>query len=177
MLDSPMLSGWKARAVRAAKAAGIGERFSPGHVSKRRRQHGPSAAAAFEHFAAKPACARWAPGVLRYDMACGIERHGSAHRLSFDRTVKTAIYNALPHQLARMLRAHALRCPMAFVRGTETQEIRQVGMAATTRLAHGRVSRISGSHLCPFEHPLATATEVPRRISAMNSLPPAAGAR
>lgn len=177
MLDSPLLSGWKARAVQVAKAAGIGERFSPGHVSKRRRQQWPSAEAAFEHFAAKPAFARWAPGVLRDYIACGIERQGSDHRLSFDRAVETAIYNSLPHQLARMLRAHPLQCPMAFVRGTESQEIRQVGMAATTRLAHGRVSSIPGSHLYPFEHPLETATEVLRLISALNSLPPTAGAR
>ena len=38
MLDSPVLAGWKARAVQVAKASGIGERFSPGHVSKRGRQ-------------------------------------------------------------------------------------------------------------------------------------------
>ena len=177
LLDSPLLSGWKARAVQVAKAAGIGERFSSGHVSKRRRQHWPSAEAAFEHFAAKPAFARWAPGVLRDYIACGIERQGSDHRLSFDRAVETAIYNALPHQLARMLRAHPLQCPMAFVRGAESNEIRQVGMAATTRLAHGRVSSIPGSHLYPFEHPLETATEVLRLISAMNSLPPTAVAR
>ncbi|MBC7483984.1 MAG: alpha/beta hydrolase [Rhizobacter sp.] len=177
MLDSPLLSGWKARAVQVAKAAGIGGRFSPGHVSKRRRQHWPSAEAAFEHFAAKPAFARWAPGVLRDYIACGIEHQGSDHRLSFDREVETAIYNALPHQLARVLRAHPLQCPMAFVRGTKSQEIRQVGMAATTRLAHGRVSSIPGSHLYPFEHPLETATEVLRLISTLNSLPPAAGAR
>ena len=177
LLDSPLLSGWKARAVQVAKAAGIGERFSPGAVSKRRRQHWPSAEAAFEHFAAKPAFARWAPGVLRDYIACGIERQGSDHRLSFDRAVETAIYNALPHQLTRMLRAHPLQCPMAFVRGTESNEIRQVGMAATTRLAHGRVSHIPGSHLYPFEHPLETATEVLRLISAMNSLPPTAVAR
>ena len=169
MLDSPLLSGWKARAVQVAKAAGIGERFSPGHVSKRRRQHWPSAEAAFEHFAAKPAFARWAPGVLRDYIACGIEHQGSDHRLSFDREVETAIYNALPHQLARVLRAHPLQCPMAFVRGTESQEIRQVGMAATTRLAHGRVSSMPGSHLYPFEHPLETATEVLRLISTLNS--------
>ena len=169
LLDSPLLSGWKARAVQVAKAAGIGERFSPGHVSKRRRQHWPSAEAAFEHFAAKPAFARWAPGVLRDYIACGIERQGSDHRLSFDRAVETAIYNALPHQLARMLRVHPLQCPMAFVRGTESAEIRQVGLAATTRLAQGRVSGIPGSHLFPFEHPLETATEVLRLIASLQA--------
>jgi pimeloyl-ACP methyl ester carboxylesterase len=169
LLDSPVLSGWKARAVQVAKAAGIGERFSPGHVSKRRRQHWPSADAAFEHFAAKPAFARWAPGVLRDYIACGIERDGAHHRLSFDRAVETTIYNKLPHQLGRMLQAYPLQCPMAFVRGTESTEIRQVGLAATTRLAQGRVSSIPGSHLFPFEHPLETATEVLRLIASLQA--------
>ena len=172
LLDSPILSGWKARALQVAKAAGIGERLSPGHVSKRRRQHWPSAEAAFEHFAAKPAFARWAPGVLRDYIACGVERHdaeghGVEHRLTFDRDVETTIYNALPHQLARTLRTHPLQCAMAFVRGSESTEVRRVGLAATERLAQGRVSTIAGSHLFPFEHPLETATEVLRLIATL----------
>ena len=172
LLDSPILSGWKARALQVAKAAGIGERLSPGHVSKRRRQHWPSAEAAFEHFAAKPAFARWAPGVLRDYIACGVERHdaeghGVEHRLTFDRDVETSIYNALPHQLARTLRTHPLQCAMAFVRGSESTEVRRVGLAATERLAQGRVSTIAGSHLFPFEHPLETATEVLRLIATL----------
>ncbi len=167
MLDSPVLSGWKARAVQVAKAAGIGERFSPGHVSKRRRQQWDSADAAFEHFAAKPAFARWAPGMLRDYVAAGTEPHGSLRRLSFHRDVETAIYNTLPHHLARVLRAHPLRCPMAFVRGTTSQEVRQVGLRATERFAQGRISTIEGSHLFPLERPADTAVEVLKLIASM----------
>ena len=169
LLDSPILSGWKARAVQAAKAIGIGERFSPGFVSKRRRQQWDSADAAFEHFAAKPAFARWAPGMLRDYIASGTETHGKLQRLSFHRDVETAIYNALPHHLNRVLRAHPLRCPMAFVRGTESDEVRRVGLSATHRLAHGRVSSIEGSHLFPLERPAETAAEVLRLIGAMRA--------
>jgi pimeloyl-ACP methyl ester carboxylesterase len=169
MLDSPLLSGWKARAVQVAKAAGIGERFSPGHVSKRRRQQWDSADAAFEHFAAKPAFARWAPGMLRDYIASGTEPHGALRRLSFHRDVETAIYNTLPHQLARVLRAHPLRCPAAFVRGTDSQEIRQVGLRATERLVHGRISAIEGSHLFPLERPAETAAQVLQLIDSMHS--------
>src|SRR3954464_10613768 len=46
LLDSPILSGWKARALQLAKAAGVGERLSPAHVSRKRRQHWDSADAA-----------------------------------------------------------------------------------------------------------------------------------
>ena len=171
MLDSPVLSGWKARAVQVAKAAGIGERFSPGHVSKRRRQQWDSADAAFEHFAAKPAFARWAPGMLRDYIASGTEAHGLLRRLSFHRDVETALYNTLPHHLARVLRAHPLQCGMGFVRGTESQEIRQVGMRATERLAgpsrEGRITSIEGSHLFPLERPAETAAAVLKLIESM----------
>jgi len=167
MLDSPVLSGWKARAVQVAKAAGIGERFSPGHVSKRRRQQWDSADAAFAHFAAKPAFARWAPGMLRDYIAAGTETQGAHRRLAFHRDVETAIYNTLPHHLARLLRAHSLQCEMAFVRGTDSVEIRQVGLRATERLAKGNITAIEGSHLFPLERPAATAATVLKLIESM----------
>ncbi len=169
LLDSPILSGWKARAVQLVKATGIGERFSPGQVSKRRRDQWDDADAAFEHFAAKPAFARWAPGVLRDYIASGTEAHAKTRRLSFHRDVETAIYNALPHHLPRVLRARPLRCAMAFVGGTESREIRQVGLRSTHRLAQGRITSIEGSHLFPLERPVETAGEVLRLIAAMPS--------
>jgi pimeloyl-ACP methyl ester carboxylesterase len=171
LLDSPVISGWKARAIQVAKAAGIGERFSPGHVSKKRRQQWDSADAAFEHFAAKPAFARWAPGVLRDYITTGTETHGQLRRLAFHRDIETAIYNTLPHHLSRLLRAHPLECRMAFVRGTDSAEIRQVGMRATERLSQGRVSAIEGSHLFPLERPVETAAEVVRLIESMGVAP------
>ncbi|HEY4067352.1 MAG TPA: alpha/beta hydrolase [Burkholderiaceae bacterium] len=169
LLDSPLISGWKARVLQVAKATGLGERFSPAAVSRRRRQQWDSADAAFAHFASKPAFARWAPGILRDYIASGTEAHGAQQRLSFDRDVETAIYNALPHHIARNLRLHPLQCGMAFVRGSDSAEIRQAGMAATTRLARGRVSTLPGSHLFPFERPAETAAEVLRWIGVLSA--------
>ena len=177
LLDSPLLAGWKARALQFAKAARVGERLSPGHVSRRRRQHWPSAEAAYRHFAAKPAFARWAPGVLHDYIESGTEPHDGreagppARRLAFEREVETAIYNSLPHHIARVLRSHPPQCPVAFVRGTESVEVRRIGLAATERLARGRVSAIEGSHLFPFERPAATAAEVLRWIETFRMHP------
>jgi pimeloyl-ACP methyl ester carboxylesterase len=177
LLDSPLLAGWKARALQFAKAARVGERLSPAHVSRRRRQHWPSAEAAYRHFAAKPAFARWAPGVLHDYIESGTEPHDGhetgppARRLAFEREIETAIYNSLPHHIARVLRSHPLQCPVAFVRGTESVEVRRVGLGATERLAHGRVSAIEGSHLFPFERPTETAAEVLRWIETFRMHP------
>ena len=171
LLDSPILAGWKAGVLRLAKAAGIGERYSPARVSKRRRETWPSAEAAYEHFAAKPAFARWAPGVLRDYIACGTEEHheddARVRRLAFGRDVETAIYRSLPDHLGRLLRTHPLRVPAAFVQGSRSAEVRRVGLAATRRLTHGRISTVEGTHLFPFERPAETAAEVLRWIEAM----------
>ncbi len=168
LLDSPLIAGWRAKVLQLAKSTGMGERLSPGHVSKRRRQHWPSADAAFDHFAAKPTFARWAPQVLRDYIACGIEPDPQGQRLAFERNVETAIYNSLPHHMARVLRAHPLRCPLAFVGGSRSVELRQVGMAATERLAHGRVFTVEGGHLFPFERPAETAAVVLRAIGLLD---------
>lgn len=173
LLDSPVLSGWKARALQFAKATGVGERFSPARISRRRRQHWPSAEAALQHFAAKPAFACWPPRVLRDYIDNGTEpeaHDGKGWRLSFDREIESAIYNSLPHHIPRLLQRHPLQCPLAFVEGSESLEVRQVGLAATRRLSAGRMSTLPGSHLFPFERPAETAAEVLRWIAVFETL-------
>lgn len=163
LLDSPVLPNWMGRTVQFFKASGIGERFSPGHVSKRRREHWPSVDAARAHFAAKPVFARWAEGVLDDYLACGLETalgDASAQQLSFSRRVETSIYNTLPHHLARLLRTHPLRCPVAFVAGTRSEEMRRVGYSEVKRIARLRITMLDGGHLFPMEQPQATANAV-----------------
>ena len=173
LLDSPLVAGWKARALQFAKATGLTERFSPGRFSRRRRQEWDSADAAFNHFAGKPVFAGWPPQVLRDYIASATENRDGKRHLSFQRDVETAIYDNLPHHLARVLAAHPLRCPLAFIRGTDSHEVRQVGMQATERLARGRVVNIEGGHLFPFERPAETAQHVLRLVQTMQAQAPA----
>jgi len=173
LLDSPVISGWKAKVLQLFKTTGVGERYSPAFVSKKRRHQWPHREAAYEHFASKAAFARWAPGVLRDYIESGVEPDegaaGSGHRLRFRREVETEIYNSLPHHVPKLLRTHPLRCPLAFIGGTKSEEVRRVGLEATRRLAHDRMARIDGSHLFPLEKPAETAAEVLHQIEAMRA--------
>ncbi len=176
MLDSPVVAGWKARALQFVKATGIGARFSPGRVSSRRRHLWAGAEEAHAHFAAKPAFSRWDPRCLADYIAAGTQADGTQRRLSFEREIETAIYDTLPHHLARVLRAHPLRCDVGFVRGTESREMRMVGVAGTRRLlagGRGRIVAIDGSHLFPFERPDETAATVLELVAAMRPPGPA----
>jgi len=177
LIDSPVIGGWRARTLELVKRTQLVGSVSPGKVSRRRRNSWPDATAAFEHFASKKAFARWDPQVLRDYIALGTHdaAHGN-HRqrvLSFDRDIETAIYNTLPHNLDRLLRRHPLQCPIAFMGGTQSQEMKQVGMTMTHRLLGKdhpeRQLMIEGSHLFPMEKPQETAAGIEKLLRAMEN--------
>lgn len=165
LLDSPVLTGWKAHSVRVAKATRLIRHVTPGRVSQRRRHEWPSLEAAHSHFAAKRAFARWDPAVLSDYLRAGFEPDlAGGVRLAFRREIETRLYNTLPHHLGALLRRHPPRCPVAYLGGTQSTEGRQVGLAATRRLVHERLGWIEGSHLFPMEKPAETATAVLRLL-------------
>ncbi len=167
LLDSPLLGGWKATAVGAAKRVQLVGALSPGATSHRRRERWPDLQAAFEHFRHKKAFAHWDEAVLRDYVQHGMRDEAGERVLAFDRDVETAIYNTLPDNMDRVLRRHPLRCPAAFIGGTHSLEIRQVGLALTERVTHGRIMMLEGSHLFPMEKPLATAAAIEASLRAM----------
>lgn len=170
MLDSPVLGGWKAKALAVAKHTQMVGHLSPGAVSRKRRNTWPNAQEALEHFQHKKAFAAWQPQVLADYITHGTEDaaepDGSTQRvLRFDRDVETAIYNSLPHNLDRLLRSHPLQCPLAFIGGTRSAEMRQVGMDMTRKLVKPdqfpeRLRMVEGTHLFPMEKPEETAAQV-----------------
>lgn len=164
MLDSPLLGGWKATAVGAAKRTPVIGAVSPGAGSRHRREHWPSLQAALEHFRHKKVFARWDPQVLQDYVTHGTHDADGQRVLSFDRAVETAIYNTLPHNIDRLLQRHPLKCPAAFIGGTQSQELKKVGLALTQKVTHGRVSLLEGSHLFPMEKPVATAAAIEAAI-------------
>jgi len=169
LLDSPVVAGWRAHGVQVAKATGLIKRVSPGRVSQSRRHHWPDADAALAHFAAKRMFARWDPAVLADYIRAGTEpdpEQGGV-RLAFDRAVETRIYNTLPHHFGTLLKRHPPACPVHYLGGTRSAEGRQVGMAMTRALTHGRIGWIEGTHLYPMEHPVETAQAVLGALHAM----------
>ena len=169
LIEAPVITGWRAHSLHMAKLARLMPRITPARVSVRRRRHWADTEEAWRHFAAKKAFARWQPQVLRDYVACGTEpdpdsaRPGGV-RLSFQREVETRIYNTLPHHLGTLLHRHPPHCPVAFIGGTQSAELRHVGLTATRALTHGRITLLEGSHLVPMERPAETAAAVLRAL-------------
>jgi len=169
MLDSPVITGWRAHSVQVFKATRLIGKVSPGRISQTRRQEWPSRREVAEHYGSKSLFARWAPGVLADYIACGTEKRGDQVVLSFDRQIETHIYNTLPHHLGAVLRRHPLQCPVGFLAGTRSREIRQGGLDAVRALAQDRFEWIAGTHLYPMERPAETAQRVLGLIQRMQT--------
>lgn len=168
MLDSPVVSGWRAVVWRLAKAFGLGRRLSPGSVAERRRHTWPSREAAFDHFHAKPLFRAWAPGTLEDYLQHGLKPHPDGVQLRFSREIEADIYATLPHDMGRVLR-QPFPVPVGLIAGTESEELRQAGMGATRKLVGRNLVMIEGTHMYPMESPQMTAQltrEMVRRLLA-----------
>jgi len=174
LLDSPILGGWRATTLGMIKSTQLVGSVSPGAVSRRRRHQWPDKAAALAHFEHKKAFARWDPQVLQDYIEHGTHDEGEGldkkRVLSFDRDIETAIYNTLPSNLDGLLKRHPLKCPVAFLGGTRSAEMKQVGMAMTIKICKGRLMMLDGSHLFPMEKPHATAAAIEASLLNLKSL-------
>lgn len=177
MLDSPVVGGWRAHSVQVMKATRLMHRVSPGKISAQRRYQWPSRAAVLEHFAAKHKFARWDPRVLADYVASGFKENGGVTELAFRREVETRIYDTLPHHLDRLLHRHPPRCPVAFIAGTQSEELRQAGAGPSKALARHGFRWMEGTHLYPFEKPDETAAMVLSMMDEMLAAPHEASTR
>lgn len=160
MIDSPILGGWRATALSVAKRARLVGSVSPGVISRKRRHEWLGREEVLAHFRSKKAFARWDEQVLRDYIEHGTHDAAGQRLLSFDRNVETAIYNTLPDNLERLLKANPLQCPVCFIGGRQSVEMKQVGMLMTEKVTKGRIMMLDGSHLFPMEKPLATAAAI-----------------
>lgn len=171
LIDSPLISGWRATTLGMAKRAQLVGSVSPGKISQRRRNSWASHQEALDYFRSKKAFAQWHPEVLQDYVTQGLKDQDGKRVLAFEREIETAIYNTLPHNLDAMLRRHPLRCPVAFIGGRSSQEMKQVGMDMTLRVTRGRTMMLDGSHLFPMERPHATAATIEAALLNLASLP------
>ena len=169
LLDSPVVTGWRAHSVRMAKATRLIGRIPPGKTSQSRRQKWADRTEVMAHFSSKHKFARWDPRVLADYVQSGFKDVDGVTRLAFTRDVETRIYNTLPHNFERILRNHPPRCPVAFVAGTQSEELRQASAGPSKRLARHHFHWMEGSHLYPFERPDDTAALVLQLLEALEA--------
>ena len=179
LLDSPLLTGWRSKLIAAGKHTQLIKTVSPGRISSQRRNQWPSQVEALAQWSTKQVFARWDPACLNDYVTHGTEvvsdTNGQTHcQLRFDRDVETQIYNTLPHNVDRLLRKHPLSCPVSFIAGTHSVEMRQLGAHFAQRIVGSteppRWQTIEGGHLFVFEKPKEAAQLALNALEAMAAI-------
>ncbi len=167
LLDSPVIAGLSAAAVRIGRVTGMDRWMMPIRQTRVRCREWPDTDAAHAHYAAKRSFARWHPDVLRDYANYGTVPTGrGARELLFDRDIELRIYRSLP--TARIANIGArMRTPIAFIGGRQSREVRYIGLRATRALVGDRLYWVEGSHLFPMEAPDATAERIRTAIDRM----------
>ena len=169
MLDSPIVApGWRVHLLRLSQLTGLYDRLSPARATRTRRTHWDNWDAAWRHFKSKPVFARWDEDMLADYITFGTSPTGfGAQRvLAFEREIEYRIYRTLPRRLgARAQRG--VPVPVGFLAGTDSRELRQVGLAATRQLVGERLRYVPGTHLFPMEQPAQTAERLREVLQAL----------
>jgi pimeloyl-ACP methyl ester carboxylesterase len=174
LLDSPVVGGWQAGLLWFGKRTGLAHRYSPARFAIKRRDRFENLEDAFMHFRGKGVFAEFSDAALRTYLRAGLAsaKDGKDHlKLAFDRRIEAHIYATLPHNMiatVRKLRRAAPKLPVAFVGGSRSQEVKQVGLRYTRWLVPGQHMRtVEGTHLFPLEQPAETARAITELAEAM----------
>jgi pimeloyl-ACP methyl ester carboxylesterase len=164
LVDAPMVLGWRATLVSAAKVSGMTWRIGPAPVAARRRQHWASLEEARAHLGAKPFVQRWAPGVLDDFLRAALRPlpGGSGVTLTIPRDVERSVYATLAHRDAfRAVCALRRRgVPVGFIAGRDSDETRLAGRDGNRRFWGADWQELPTGHLVPMEAPHACAQAV-----------------
>ena len=167
LLDSPVVAGWRAAMLAAAKAARLDRHFPPAKLSQRRRERWSSRDEAYRHFHSKPMFAKWPEEVLRDYIEHGLADHPEGGvALRFTREIENRVYRSLPHHIGRLTR-NGFPVPVGYLGGRDSEEGRMAGLQATRKLVRHHFKLIPGGHLFPMEDPRAAADASHRMLQAM----------
>lgn len=176
LLDAPIFSAAKARALEVSKRFGFIDRVTPARATRDRRRTWANEAEALAHFSSRKLFRHFDPQCLADYVHYGMIEDDSGGRvLWFDPDIEYRIYCTIPHRLHSQL-AH-LKVPAGFIGGRDSTELRIFGISAMR--GRFRLKRIEGGHLFPFEHPLETAQAIREMAAALlagsvNVVPPPA---
>ena len=158
LLDSPILGFWTGTAFGMVKRFGMADRVTPAGITRERRREWMSREAATQYFLTRKAFRHLDPDCVRDYALAGTEPTHGGVKLAFDPDTEYRIYRGIPHDLAAV--APRLRVPAGFVGGTQSEEVRRVGLGLTRR--HCRVEMVQGGHLFPLERPQLAAQAIVR---------------
>ena len=155
LLDSPLLSRTRQRAVQLSKKLGFIDKVTPARRTQGRRCHWPTREAVFQYFKRRELFKHITDACLNDYIDYGMTQDESGYSLRFDSAIEYQIYRTMPHSLADY--PNKLHVPSALIYGRESDVIYASDRSYMKRRYNISSFKTEGTHMFPLEHPKATA--------------------
>lgn len=155
MLDSPMPTWLDQAIIWTAKRLNFIDQLTPAGRTLGRRELFADADEARQYFTRKALFRSFDPDCLDAYIEHGLVAGEEGMRLRFDPDTEIRIYRSVPHVTPGW--PHALKIPLAMVRGKDSRVVRPHHGYLTRLMAHGELHTLPGGHMFPLEHPEDTA--------------------
>lgn len=119
MLDMPIISPLKARALKWIKKAGLVDTVTPAKNTQHRRATWPSKSEARSYFRTRHLFKDFTEACLEDYLNYGLEKKDDAYHLIFDRHIEYAIYRTYPHVLPKI----RPKVPTALIYGKQSNVV------------------------------------------------------
>lgn len=155
MLDSPMPTWFDQAIIWLAKQCGFIDRITPAGRTLGRREVFASADEARAYFAGRALFNQFDPECLDAYIEHGLIPSEQGLRLRFDPETEIRIYRSMPHITPGW--PHALKMPLALVRGESSEVVMRHHLLLTHLISQGERHTLPGGHMFPLERPEETA--------------------
>ena len=168
MLDSPMPTWLDQTLIWAAKRFGFIDRLTPAGRTLGRREEFSCEEEARQYFTSKALFRAFDPDCLDAYVEHGLEPTAQGLRLRFDPETEIRIYRSVPHVTPGW--PHALKIPLAVVRGRQSRVVLPHHAFLLRLVTHGESHTLPGGHMFPLERPHDTAILLKQVFSRWSEL-------
>ncbi|MEI6893939.1 MAG: alpha/beta hydrolase [Colwellia sp.] len=167
MLDPPVLTGFKALALKILKKTRWIDKISPAGKTKSRRRYWPLGTDVGAAFSRRKLFKNFDSRCLNDYIEHGICERNNQLELVFDTQIETNIFRQMPTHLSSY--KGKLTVPATLIYGAETEAFPQHIFSRFVKLnQHIKLQTTAGGHMFPLERPEATAKLI---TDFVNSLP------
>jgi pimeloyl-ACP methyl ester carboxylesterase len=166
LLDPPILSFFRARAIQWLKTWGVIDWITPAKRVERRRAQWDTPEQAREYFQARSLFSGFTSACLDDYLEAGLKRELSGqYSPCFQPSIEALIFNTLPHIYSRF--KHQLKVPTTMLVGESSDVVHLLDLWSLQKNFNVKCKKVPGGHLFPFEKPETTAKAIRRCLAEL----------
>ncbi len=158
LLDAPLLSQTRSRALKWFKATGLIDKITPAGRTRARRSHWEDKEEMRRYFRRRELFKRFDAACLEDYIEYGMKHDETGYCLRFNPAIEYQIYRTIPHELQQTPKT--LTVPTTLIYGDQSDVVHMLDRRYMSKKYGIQMLKTKGTHMFPFEYPMVTANTI-----------------